>query len=76
MKESGDPQAYRSRGRRVNGGIFLAIDDEGLEYLGPFLEGCAEAGIPRNESVLQKPCVENLASIPRTRRRSWCRTER
>jgi glycerol-3-phosphate dehydrogenase len=29
-----------------NDGLFVAIDDEDMEYLEPFLKGCAECGIP------------------------------
>jgi glycerol-3-phosphate dehydrogenase len=29
-----------------NDGLFVAVDDEDLEYLDPLLEGCAAAGIP------------------------------
>ncbi len=29
-----------------NGGLFVALDEEDLAYRGPFLEGCAAAGIP------------------------------
>ena len=29
-----------------NGGLFVAVCDEDLEYLEPFLEGCAACGIP------------------------------
>jgi len=46
MKESEILRRIAPEAVEFNGGIFLAIDDEGLEYLGPFLEGCAEAGIP------------------------------
>jgi glycerol-3-phosphate dehydrogenase len=30
----------------LNDGLFVGIEDEDLEYLDPFLEGCAAAGIP------------------------------
>jgi glycerol-3-phosphate dehydrogenase len=30
----------------LNDGLFVAITDEDMEYLGPFLEGCAASGIP------------------------------
>ncbi len=30
----------------LNDGLFVAVDDEDMEYLAPFLEGCAACGIP------------------------------
>jgi len=32
-----------------NDGLFVAIDDEDMEYLEPFLKGCAESGIPTQQ---------------------------
>jgi glycerol-3-phosphate dehydrogenase len=32
-----------------NDGLFVAVDDEDMEYLEPFLKGCAESGIPTQE---------------------------
>ncbi len=46
MKESEILRRIAPEAVEFNGGLFLAMDDEGIEYLGPFLEGCAEAGIP------------------------------
>jgi glycerol-3-phosphate dehydrogenase len=33
----------------LNGGVFVAVDDEGLAYREPFQEACARAGIPVRE---------------------------
>ncbi|MGA9859603.1 MAG: FAD-dependent oxidoreductase, partial [Solirubrobacteraceae bacterium] len=30
----------------LNDGLFIAVEDEDVEYLGPLLEGCAASGIP------------------------------
>jgi glycerol-3-phosphate dehydrogenase len=32
-----------------NDGLFVAVDDEDMEYLEPFLKGCAESGIPTQQ---------------------------
>jgi glycerol-3-phosphate dehydrogenase len=32
-----------------NDGLFVAIDDEDMDYLEPFLKGCAECGIPTEQ---------------------------
>jgi glycerol-3-phosphate dehydrogenase len=32
-----------------NGGLFVAVEDDDLEYLDPLLEGCAAAGIPTEQ---------------------------
>jgi glycerol-3-phosphate dehydrogenase len=32
-----------------NDGLFVAIEDEDMEYLEPFLKGCAESGIPTQQ---------------------------
>ena len=33
----------------LNDGLFVAVDDEDMEYLEPLLEGCAAAGIPARQ---------------------------
>jgi glycerol-3-phosphate dehydrogenase len=33
----------------LNGGVFVAVDEEGLAYREPFLEACARTGIPVRE---------------------------
>jgi len=43
-----------------NDGLFVAIDDEDMEYLEPFLKGCAESGIPTQ----QLTAAEALALEP------------
>ena len=32
-----------------NDGLFVAVEDEDMEYLEPFLKGCAESGIPTQQ---------------------------
>ncbi len=43
-----------------NDGLFVAIEDEDMEYLEPFLKGCAESGIPTQ----QLTAAEALALEP------------
>ena len=48
----------------LNDGLFVAVTEEDLEYLEPFLEGCAACGIP----------AQSLGPADALRLGSWCRS--
>lgn len=50
-----------------NGGLFVAVCDEDLEYLRPFIQACAEAGIPTEPVTVEHARREEPNLTPEVR---------
>ena len=57
-----------------NGGLFVALTDEDMDYLPRFLTGCAACDIPTRELTMDEALAWSQASTRRSKRPSGSRT--